>query len=78
VVTFGLRRPADVSAQNVHGHGDEGSSFDLVVEGVREPATLPLAGEHNIYSALAATAAALEWGITPSQATTALARFQPE
>jgi len=77
VVTFGLRRPADVSAQNVRMNGADGSSFDLVVESVREPVALPLLGEHNIYNALAATAAALERGISPSQAAVALATLQP-
>jgi UDP-N-acetylmuramoyl-tripeptide--D-alanyl-D-alanine ligase len=77
VVTFGLRRAADVSAQNVRNNGAGGSSFDLVVEGVTEPANLPLLGEHNIYNALAATAAALEKGVRPSQAAAALATLQP-
>lgn len=77
VVTFGLRHPADVSAENVRTHGSAGSTFDLVVEGVREPVTLPLLGEHNVYNALAATAAALEKGISPSQAAVALAGIQP-
>lgn len=77
VVTFGLRRAADVSAQNVNLNGVEGSSFDLVTGAVREHVTLRLVGEHNIYNALAATAAALERGISPSQAASALAAIQP-
>lgn len=76
VVTFGMRHPADVGAQNVRAHGPAGSTFDLVVEGIREPVTLPLLGEHNVYNALAATAAALEKGISPSQAAAALASIQ--
>lgn len=77
VVTFGRQHPADVAAQNVRNHGAQGSTFELVVEGVREEVKLPLLGEHNIYNALAATAAALERGITPSQAAAALATIQP-
>lgn len=77
VVTFGIRHPADVSAQNITMHGADGSSFDLVVEGVREPVVFPLLGEHNIYNALAATAAALERGIAPSLAAAGLATVQP-
>src|SRR5437660_1285820 len=53
VVTFGLRRSADVSAQNVQLHGTEGSTFDLVVGSVREEVRLPLLGEHTSYNALA-------------------------
>ena len=77
VVTFGLRHSPDACAQNVRMLGADGSQFDLVVEGVREHVTLPLLGEHNIYNALAATAAALQRGITPSQAAAALATIQP-
>jgi UDP-N-acetylmuramoyl-tripeptide--D-alanyl-D-alanine ligase len=77
VVTFGLHRPADVSAQNVQLRGGEGSSFDLVVGGVIEQVTLPLVGEHNISNALAATAAALERGVSPSQIAQAMATIQP-
>jgi len=76
VITFGLRHPADVSAQNIQRHGSNGSTFDLVIDGVREPVMLPLLGEHNIYNALAATAAALERGISPSVAAGALGTVQ--
>ncbi|HEY6253176.1 MAG TPA: UDP-N-acetylmuramoyl-tripeptide--D-alanyl-D-alanine ligase [Candidatus Angelobacter sp.] len=76
VVTFGIHHPADVSAQNIHMHGTDGSSFDLVIEGIREPVKLPLLGEHNIYNALAASAAALEWGIAPSLAARSLETIQ--
>src|SRR5262249_8105482 len=50
-----------------------GSEFELAAGSVREPAMLPLVGEHNIYNALAATAAAMERGIPPSDAVRALA-----
>lgn len=77
VVTFGMRKSADISAQNVRLNGAEGSSFDLIVEGVREPVNLPLVGEHNIYNALAATAAASQKGVSPSQIAGALATLKP-
>jgi UDP-N-acetylmuramoyl-tripeptide--D-alanyl-D-alanine ligase len=77
VVTFGLHRAADVCARNIMMQGAEGSSFDLIVESVTEHVELLLLGEHNIYNALAATAAALEKGVTPSQAAAALAAVQP-
>ncbi len=53
VLTFGIKRPADVCAQNIQLRGVEGSSFELVTGGVREQVALPLAGEHNIYNAVA-------------------------
>src|SRR5712672_266766 len=78
VVTFGLKRAADVTARNIVLKGVEGSSFDLVVGGVVEYVShLPLVGEHNISNALAAVAAALERGVSPSQAAQALATIQP-
>lgn len=77
VMTFGLRRAADVSAQNVRLDGAQGSTFDLVTGGVREHVALRLVGEHNIYNALAAAAAALERGISPSQVAAGLGAVQP-
>ncbi len=77
VATFGIRRAADVSAQKVKLNGAEGSTFELVVGSVGEPVTFPLVGEHNIYNALAATAAAMERGVTPSQAAVALSSIRP-
>ena len=73
VVTFGIYRAADVAAQNIRLNGVSGSQFELVAGSVREAATLPLVGEHNIYNALAATAAAMERGVPPSEAVAALA-----
>ncbi len=77
VVTFGITRAADISAQKVKLNGAAGSTFDLVAGAVREHVTLPLVGEHNIYNALAAAAAAMERGIPPSQAAEALATVAP-
>lgn len=77
VVTFGIKRSADVCAQKVKLNGAEGSTFELVVGSVGESVTFPLVGEHNIYNALAAAAAAMERGISPSQAAAALSGIAP-
>jgi UDP-N-acetylmuramoyl-tripeptide--D-alanyl-D-alanine ligase len=77
VVRFGIKRSADVSAQEIKLNGAEGSTFELVVGSVGEPVTFPLVGEHNIYNALAAAAAAMERGISPSQAAAALSSVAP-
>jgi UDP-N-acetylmuramoyl-tripeptide--D-alanyl-D-alanine ligase len=77
VVTYGIRRPADISAQKIDTRGAAGTEFDLVVEGVRERATLPLVGEHNVLNALAAAAVALQFGFRPSEAAAALATMSP-
>jgi UDP-N-acetylmuramoyl-tripeptide--D-alanyl-D-alanine ligase len=77
VVRFGIKQSADVSAQKIRLNGAEGSMFELVVGSVGEPVTFPLVGEHNIYNALAAAAAAMERGISPSQAAAALSSVAP-
>ncbi len=77
VVRFGIKRSADVNAQKIKLNGAEGSTFELVVGSVGEPVTFPLVGEHNIYNALAAAAAAMERGMSPSQAAAALSSVAP-
>src|SRR5215469_15127807 len=51
VVTFGLDKPADISARNIEALQPLGSVFDIVSNGEISRATLPLLGEHNIYNA---------------------------
>jgi UDP-N-acetylmuramoyl-tripeptide--D-alanyl-D-alanine ligase len=77
VVMYGTRAAADVRAENVRNCGAEGSEFDVVIGGVRERATLPLVGEHNVLNALAAVAVGLERGMKPSEAVGALAGLAP-
>jgi UDP-N-acetylmuramoyl-tripeptide--D-alanyl-D-alanine ligase len=77
VVTYGIRRPADIMAQKIDTNGAAGTEFDLVVEGVRERTRLPLVGEHNVLNALAAVAVALQFGFSPSEAAAALATMAP-
>jgi UDP-N-acetylmuramoyl-tripeptide--D-alanyl-D-alanine ligase len=77
VVMYGTRATADVRAENVRNRGADGSEFDVVIGGVRERATLPLVGEHNILNALAAVAVGLERGLKPLEAVGALANLAP-
>jgi UDP-N-acetylmuramoyl-tripeptide--D-alanyl-D-alanine ligase len=77
VVMFGIHKPADIYAQNVQQLGPQGSKFDLVIGAVRETATLPLMGEHNVLNGLAAIAVALGQGIAPSDAVAALRTMVP-
>jgi UDP-N-acetylmuramoyl-tripeptide--D-alanyl-D-alanine ligase len=73
VVMYGTRATADVRAENVRNRGAEGSEFDVVIGSVREPARLPLMGEHNVLNALAAVAVGLERGLKAPEAVGALA-----
>jgi len=77
VVTYGIRRPADIMAQKVETHGAAGTEFDLIVDGVREHTRLPLVGEHNVLNALAAVAVAMQLGFKPSEAAAVLANMAP-
>ena len=77
VVLYGMRSSADVCAENIESRGLLGSRFDVRAGGCRERVTLPLVGTHNILNALAAVAVALERGLTPSDAATALQSLAP-
>src|ERR1700691_2120694 len=63
IVMYGTRSTADVRGEKVQSKGSEGVEFDVVVGSVREHATLPLVGEHNVLNALAAVAVGLERGL---------------
>jgi UDP-N-acetylmuramoyl-tripeptide--D-alanyl-D-alanine ligase len=76
VLLYGTRASADVRAENIESRGAEGSAFDVVVNGSRETATLPLVGSHNISNALAAIAVALDRGMKLPDAAAALASLQ--
>jgi UDP-N-acetylmuramoyl-tripeptide--D-alanyl-D-alanine ligase len=77
VVTFGVQKPAGVRAENVEIRGNQGSTFELVAGGSRQPAALPLIGAHNIYNALAGVAVALERGLALADCAAALRSLTP-
>ena len=77
VILFGLKATADVRAENIEVLGPEGTQFDLISQGVRQPVRSPLLGTHNVYNVLAAAAVALEHGITPSEIAAILPSLEP-
>jgi len=81
VVTYGMKAqaclPADVRADNIEVLGPAGTRFDLIAHEVRQSVHSPLLGKHNVYNVLAASAVALEHGITPSQIAAALPSLEP-
>jgi UDP-N-acetylmuramoyl-tripeptide--D-alanyl-D-alanine ligase len=77
VITYGFTSTATVRAENLKSLGEKGSAFEIVVGERREPAILPLVGSHNVYNALAATAVALERGLTLSEVVSSLASLAP-
>ena len=77
VVCYGRHPSADIRAENIESRGAAGSLFDVVTDGRRERATLPLVGTHNIYNALAAVATGMERGLSLAEATGTLATLAP-
>jgi UDP-N-acetylmuramoyl-tripeptide--D-alanyl-D-alanine ligase len=77
VVTFGLHKPADVSARNIEARGSLGSVFEVAANGDHAAAALPLLGEHSIYNAIAAVAVGLQYGVSLQQAAASLATMAP-
>jgi UDP-N-acetylmuramoyl-tripeptide--D-alanyl-D-alanine ligase len=77
VLMFGLKHPADVSAQHVDALPTGGSNFVLRFREERIPAVMPLIGEHNVYNALAAVAVGLHHGLPLREAVESLKTLQP-
>ncbi|HEY1679842.1 MAG TPA: UDP-N-acetylmuramoyl-tripeptide--D-alanyl-D-alanine ligase [Candidatus Sulfotelmatobacter sp.] len=77
VIRYGRSGTAEVRAENVESLGADGSSFDVVTAGGREPARLPLVGEHNVLNALAAVSVGLARGMKFADAVAALASLVP-
>ena len=77
VILFGLKATADVRAENIEVLGPEGTQFDLISQGVRQPVRSPLLGTHNVYNVLAAAAVTLEHAITPSEIAAILPSLEP-
>ncbi len=76
-IMYGLHSSADVRAENIQSRGIEGSRFDLVMNGQRERAVLPLVGVHNISNALAAVAVGADRGLTLAELAAALGTLAP-
>lgn len=65
---YGLSPGASFRAANIEGHGLEGSEFDFESPSGKDRLRLSLPGSHNVVNALAALAAASEWGIGSAEA----------
>ncbi|HVB08208.1 MAG TPA: UDP-N-acetylmuramoyl-tripeptide--D-alanyl-D-alanine ligase [Candidatus Acidoferrales bacterium] len=67
-VHFGFSERAEFRAENIEDRGMDGSVFDFESPAELGRLRLPLAGRHNVLNALAALAAASEWGISIADA----------
>jgi len=76
-LTYGISASADFRAENLEVRGMEGSSWDCVSPAGRLRLSSALPGRHNIYNALAAVAAASQWGFSPAEAAPVLRAIRP-
>ncbi len=67
IIGFGIRHPADVSAEELAANDAPGCSFDLCMPDGRARVALRIPGRHNIMNALAAAAVAHGMGATLEQ-----------
>jgi UDP-N-acetylmuramoyl-tripeptide--D-alanyl-D-alanine ligase len=77
VILYGFKSSADVRAESIEVLGVEGTRFTFVTHEIRQEMQSPLLGKHNVYNVLAASAIALEHGITPSEIAGALPSLRP-
>lgn len=78
VYTFGIENKSDFMADNIRIVSDKGMKFTLVVQNsVNKEIYFPLLGRHNIYNALAASAAAFAMGIKLDLIERCLSSFKP-
>lgn len=80
MLTFGFEQRADFMAHKVQSSGDAGGfriEFDLVTPEGTRPATLKLAGLHNLRNALGAAAVASAAGATLDEIVAGLAAMRP-
>ncbi len=71
LLSTGVHHEADMQAKNLQLHSD-GVSFDVVVDGVRMPVSLPIPGRFTVYNALTVLELAKALGIPVSQSVEAL------
>ena len=78
VYTFGIENKSDIMARNIRMVSDKGMRFVLVVQnGKSRKIYFPLLGRHNIYNALAASAASFNLGIELDLIEKGLSSFKP-
>lgn len=78
VCTFGIENKSDIMARNIKMVSDKGMRFALKVQNAKSREIyFPLLGRHNIYNALAASAASFALGIELDLIEKGLSFFKP-
>ncbi len=74
---FGINNDkCDMIAQNITKIPGEGVNFDVVINGDRTNIKLPIAGEHNVYNALAAIVVGLTYSVDMNDIIEGLNQFK--
>jgi UDP-N-acetylmuramoyl-tripeptide--D-alanyl-D-alanine ligase len=68
VIYYGVEKDAEYKAEDIEDRGALGSAFTLVHQGKRSRIEMSLPGRHVVLNAVAAIAAASEWGIGVAEA----------
>src|SRR5580700_5038591 len=68
VIYYGVEKDAEYKAEEIEDRGALGSAFTLVHHGKRSRIEMSLPGRHVVLNAVAAIAAASEWGIGVAEA----------
>ena len=68
VLFYGVDKPAEYRAEEIENRGALGSTFTLIHKNQRTRMEMSLPGRHVVWNALAAVAAASEWGIGAEEA----------
>src|SRR5258705_9742577 len=76
-LTFGIDHTADVVATGIDTQSLGMITFRLRTPFGESPASLPMSGRHNLSNALAASAVATSFGLSPAQIAAALATATP-
>lgn len=73
-ITYGIENKSILNAKNIHIRED-GSSFDVQINGVDYTVDIPVAGKHFIYNSLAAIAVGLENNIEIKKIIEGISKF---
>ena len=75
VLTFGVKKEADIMAKNISYEGGV-ASFDLCHGSMKKRVKLSVSGEHNVYNALAAAACGILCGLKSDLIVKGLSNFK--
>ncbi len=76
-VFYGMNNGCDYTALNYQTMGEQGTSFEITVNGSRYNVEIPVPGIHNVYNALAAIATGIEMKIPMEIILYGIKQFSP-